>query len=284
MRKVMWALNVGALRFDQQVVATAEARFDVLSVPHRTFRAELAAGRTPEDLVAIAGDAGVTIDYFDGMTSWAPQSYPTGNDGFLRAALDFGAQETLDLCERASMRHIVAFGGFEAGRFETPVLIEAFAAFCDRAADHGIWVFLEAMPMLGIPTLGMAWDIVRGANRPNSSLLLDTWHFMRGGADFALLETLPRGSITDVQIADGLAQPPTPDLWQDTHNREFPGFGVLPIQRILGIVARTQDLRSIGPEAQSHRIDQLTPEQIGLEARLTLESTLTASGLLPLAV
>jgi sugar phosphate isomerase/epimerase len=277
----MWALTVRASSFDQQVEATAKAGFDVLTLPYRTYLAEKATGRTAEDLVTVARNSGVEIDYFDGMSGWAPQRYPTGDEGFLRAALDFGAEETLDLCARTGMRHIVAIAGFEAGRLETDVLIDAFATFCDQAADLGIWVDLEPMPMLGIPTLGMAWDIVRGAGRSNSAVLLDTWHFMRGGADFALLESMPRGSITNLQIADGLAEAPTEDLWDDaSHNREFPGLGALPIQKILGIVARTQDVHSIGPEAMSDRIDQLTPEQLGLEARATLDNAAIASGLL----
>src|SRR5690606_8309040 len=110
------------------------------------------------------------------------------------------------------IRNIVAIAGFVKDALPTEQLIESFASFCDRAAAEGIWVDLEPMPMLGLPTLRHAWEIWSGAARPNSAILLDTWHFMRGGADFALLESLPRGAIVNVQIVDGLASVPPGDL------------------------------------------------------------------------
>lgn len=110
----------------------------MLTLPYRTFLAEKPAGRTTSDLVAIALDAGVGIDYLEGMSSWAMQRYLAGNEGFLRAALASCSEETLDLCARTGMRQVVAISGFEARRLETGVLIEAFATFWDQAAEQGI--------------------------------------------------------------------------------------------------------------------------------------------------
>lgn len=281
MRRILWEWNVRALAFDDQVVAAAAGRFDCLTLPYRKYLAETAAGRAAEDLAATAVSAGIALDYLDGMSGWCRVRYPDGADEFLRTAMDFGPEEAFALCERTSMKRIVAIAGFAAGQIETAELVDSFGAFCDAAAQHGIWVDLEPMPMLGLPTLGHAWDVVRQAARPNSAVLLDTWHFMRGGAPFDLLESLPRGAIGNVQIVDGLAEQFGPDLWEDAmHHREFPGLGALPLDRILRILAATQDITAIGPEALSDRVDRLPAKELGPQARDTLDRVAGAAGLI----
>jgi sugar phosphate isomerase/epimerase len=280
MRTVMWEWNVRALDFDRQVEATVAAGFDILTLPFRKYCAFTADGRSAEDLVAIAADRGITLDFLDGMSGWAPVRYPDGADAFLREALDFGPDEAFALCRRTGMIRIVAIAGFASGQVPHDVLVESFGAFCDRAADLGIRVDLEPMPMMGLPRLADAWAIVRDADRPNSGVLFDSWHFMRGGADWDLLRSIPRGRIRNAQIVDGLAEPPSPDLWEDAmHHREFPGLGVLPLDRMLTILRDTQDLESVGPEALSDRVDALAPAELGRQASETLHAALARNGL-----
>lgn len=279
MRRIMWEWNVRALGFEQQVEATAAAGFEVLTLPYRRYLEQREQGREAEDLVRIAEAQGVKIDFVDGMSGWSPIRFPPGADGFLRAALDFGPDEAFELCARTGIRNIVAIAGFEKDALPLSQLIDSFGAFCDRAAGQGIGVHLEAMPMMGLPTLADVWAIVDGANCSNSSILFDTWHFMRGGADFALLERIPRGIIRHVQIVDGLAEAPPGDLWEDAmHNREFPGLGALPLQKIMTVLRETQDLVSVGPEALSDRVDLLPAAELGREARQSIDAILHASG------
>ena len=284
MRRVMWEWTVRAHGFDGQVEAAAAGGFDVLTLPYRKYLAERASGRTAEDLGAHAKSAGITLDFLDGMSGWAPIRYPAGADEFLRQALDFGPDEAFELCEATGMRHIVAIAGFAVDDLPLAQLVDSFGSFCDRAAAAGITVDLGSMPMMGLPPLGDEGDIVREAGRPNSGILLDTWHFMRGGADFPLLERIPRGTIRNIQIVDGLAKPPGPDLWEDAmHNREFPGRGALPLDQILSVLRDTQDIASVGPEALSDRVDRLTPAEAGREAAEAIDAVLKSSGLIEAA-
>ena len=69
----------------------------------------------------------------------------------------------------------------------TDSLTERFAAICDRFADVGVAVHLEFTPLPPIGSLATAWEIVRGAGRPNGGILFDTWHFFRGQPDLELL-------------------------------------------------------------------------------------------------
>src|SRR3546814_2129922 len=175
--------------------------------------------------------------------------------------MDFSPHQALDMGRAAGLRHIVAIAGFLPGALSHAELVDNFGGFCELAASANIRVVLEAMPMLGLPRLSDCWDIVREANCTNSGLMVDTWHFMRGRADMELLKSIPRGNITDVQLADGPLAAET-DLWEEaSHRRELPGTGELPTKDILTLLRPTQDLRTVGPEALSDKLDMLRSEE-----------------------
>ena len=63
-----------------------------------------------------------------------------------------------------------------AGASETPreAVVAAFAAACDRAADHGLRVHLEFSRSRTPPDLLGASRVVAQAGRPNGGIMLDT--------------------------------------------------------------------------------------------------------------
>src|SRR3546814_18168709 len=93
--------------------------------------------------------------------------------------------------------------------------------------------------------------------------MVDKWHFMRGGADMELRKSIPRGNSTDVQLADGPLAAEN-DLWEEaSHRRELPGAGELPTKDILTLLRQNQDLRTVGPEALSDKLDMLSAIAVG---------------------
>lgn len=275
---VLWEWNVRVHSFDQQVAAAAAGGFDVLTLPYRKYVHEAALGRSARDLMAAAAERDITLDFLDGMSGWTSVRYPPGADAFLKSALDFGVDEALELCDAAGLRHIVAIAGFPSGALTHSKLVDDFGRFCERAAAANIWVDLEAMPMLGVPTLRCAWDIVREAASKNSGLMFDSWHFLRGDADMSLLASIPRGRIRNIQIVDGSRKPRSADLWEEAmHFRDLPGQGELPLQQILAILLKTQDLTSVGPEALSDELDKLPAVDAGRLAGLTTRGIMSSA-------
>lgn len=133
--------------------------------------------------------------------------------------------------------------------------------------------------MMGLPTLRNVWDVVREVDQPNCGIVFDTWHFIRSGADMELLRAIPRGRIAHVQLADGPLQPTSEDLWQDAgHHRELPGDGELPILEMMQTLHRTQDLRSIGPETLSDKLDKLSAVEFGRLAGQATRNAMSAAG------
>jgi 2-keto-myo-inositol isomerase len=111
---------------------------------------------------------------------------------------------------------------------------EDFAGLCDLAATFGVGCALEFPGGAAqVRDLKTAWQIVREAGRGNAGLLLDTFHFHKGGSSLADLRAVPAEAIALVQLSD-CQDLPLGEL-EDAH-RIFPGLGVIPLEQILGVL------------------------------------------------
>jgi sugar phosphate isomerase/epimerase len=173
---------------------------------------------------------------------------------------------------------ILAVGAFESGAFELDVLVDAFGSFCDDAAARGLRIELEFVPYWGVPDLPAAWDIVRGADRPNSGLLIDTWHLYKGSTDLErdldLLATIPSGRLCSVQLADGIAAAQADTLYGDGRFRRFPGDGEFDLPRVVRLVEGRGALSTIGTEIFGDAIDSLSTVEAGRRSRAATEEVL----------
>ncbi len=108
----------------------------------------------------------------------------------------------------------------------------AFAALCDRAADHGLLVHLEWLAWSRIPDLATAWDVVRLADRPNGGLNVDTWHCARAGTTAEDLRAVPGERVLAVQLDDGPAEAEDDLVEATLHRRLLPGDGRVRPRRL----------------------------------------------------
>jgi sugar phosphate isomerase/epimerase len=150
------------------------------------------------------------------------------------------------------------------------VIAERFGLLCDRAAAFGADVHLEFMPMLAVEDLAAAWSVVAGADRANGGILFDTWHFYRGGPDFATLDKIPGDRIFAVQISDA-APEVQGTLVEDTFNRLMPGDGAFDLVRVLAALDQKGSLRWIGPEVISPATAAMAPVDAMRIARERIE-------------
>ena len=112
---------------------------------------------------------------------------------------------------------------------------------------------LEFIPLWGIGDLASAWQILQIANRPNTGLAFDFWHYIRGGRDDALLRSIPGSKISYVQVTDAEGSLPTGrSLFDDClFHRLPPGQGGLPIKQLLDILCEIGGIERLGPEVFS---------------------------------
>lgn len=241
---VKWILWSGTVGLESPIPPRIDAAvangFTRLSIsPLDVARAD-ADGTPPADLGRAIRDAGLEI-VLDPVLNWHAGGGPSSS----RFA-SFSAEESLRMCEQLGIVSLTAVGG---GQVAGPVadLAAPFGRLCDRAADIGVHVHLEFTPMSAITDLAAAWDIVRGADRPNGGIVFDTWHFFRGNPDYEVLAAVPGERIFAVQIDDAL---PTVQgtLRADTQRRLLPGDGCFELTRVIRALAEIGGLRWVGPE------------------------------------
>ena len=254
---ILWSGTVGLESpVPPRIDAAVSNGFRRLSVsPLDVARAD-ADGTAPAELGAMIRDAGLEI-VLDPVMNW----YPGDGGGQSRFA-SFSAEDSLRMCQQVGIVSLTAIGPRQAAGDAGAVadFTESFAALCDRAADLGVQVHLEFMPMSAIADIAAAWAIVRDADRANGGIVLDTWHFFRGNPDFDLLSTIPGERIFAVQLDDAL---PTVrgTLREDTQRRLLPGEGSFDLTRVVRALAAIGGLNWVGPEVLHPDLAAMPPRE-----------------------
>ena len=275
----LWPACVKTHTFGRQIDAAVAGGFDALAIGGLTYQSLTANKMTAADIRAQAAAQGITLGHYDGFTDWAPVRHDDSIPAAAQAVFDFSADEVLEICAALGLHSVGATGAYAPGRFTANELAHNFAAFCERAAAHGLWVDLEFIPFWGIPDLRTAWDIVSASGARNAGILFDTWHFCRGHADLDLLATLPPRAITAIQLAGGLTPATDTSLIDECLTlRSAPGQGDLEIGPVLELLARQENVRSIGPEVFSDALDALSPQAAGEAMAEGLQSALRRMG------
>lgn len=109
-----------------------------------------------------------------------------------------------------------------------------FADLCRAAEPFGIRVGLEFLGHSStVKDLSSAWRIVEMAEMANGGVVIDTFHFHRGGSSPEMVDAIPADRILLVQVSDAPDLPPR-EL-EDRH-RLYPGTGALALEQIMAAV------------------------------------------------
>ena len=137
---------------------------------------------------------------------------------------------------------------------------------CDIAEPHGVGLAFEFLGQTdcSVPTLDLAHEIVRTANRKNLGLVIDSFHFYAGGSSINMIESLDPNSIFVFHINDAEDRP-TNEL-NDSH-RLLPGLGILPLQAILGAFNRIGYNRVASIEIFRPEYWEMDPLELARNAR-----------------
>lgn len=110
-----------------------------------------------------------------------------------------------------------------------------FKEICDIAKPYDIRIALEFLPWAELRDIRMAWEVVRRANYSNGGLLLDTFHFFKGGSKIGDLREVPTDKIFFVHIDDA-PDLPTNSKEMCMYHRVFPGEGIFPLSQFLDVL------------------------------------------------
>ena len=272
--------NVAHLPFPERVRAAQLAGCDQLSTMPIEVRKNEAAGYDIATMKAIAADHGITITRLDPLVRWTriwePDNMP---DGYT-ATIDFSQDEFFAIADALGCSHASLNATFPKDSMPMAELVESYAAICRRAAEHGMTCDLEFIPLWGIRDLETAWAIVDGSGAPNGGIVFDTWHYVRGKPDPAVLRRVPGAAIHSVQLNDGPVElPPGVTIVDDCYKRLFPGEGNFPLVEVVQILAETGGLRQLGAEVFSPVLASMSTEEVAAKSRDTVAVVLEKAGI-----
>jgi sugar phosphate isomerase/epimerase len=196
---------------DEMLGAAAAAGFGAVGLDHATVAAWAAGGGSVDELPVLLRSHGLQCTDVGVLTVAGPEPGPARQlANVVRAA-------EAPLC-------IVAWSapGTAAG-------LEGLRVAADIVSAAGARLALEFVPYGGMPTMPQAVAACEAVGWDRCGLLVDTWHFFRGGAPWPLLRSLEAGQIALVHANDAPA-PAGEDPAYESRSRRLPiGTGTFSI-------------------------------------------------------
>jgi len=213
------------LDFHTRVETTANAGYHGIGLNNDDLVAVLARYGV-EEAKAILANNGMQYLELEFITDWFAE-------GDRRRESDLVRRSLLDGAAQLGANHIKVGGDFSGATWPMDRMAEEFSRLCEDGAAVGAPIALEIMPWTNLRTIELAMQVVQGASHWNGGLLLDIWHFSRGGIDFSDISHIPSELIFYVEIDDAAAQQKGTLLEDTIHRRLLCGEGDLDVPDFL---------------------------------------------------
>ena len=179
---------------------------------------------TPAEVRRIGRDLGLAITAFQPFRDFEAMPEPQRARNLERAEGKFDVMQALgtDLILVCSNVHPAAIDDEARAAADLRTLAE-------RAALRGLRIAYEALSWgQHVKRWSQAWQIVQQADHPALGLVLDSFHTLALGDDFAEIAALPAEKLFFVQLADAPLMKIDPLSWS-RHFRNFPRQGDLDV-------------------------------------------------------
>jgi 4-hydroxyphenylpyruvate dioxygenase len=115
--------------------------------------------------------------------------------------------------------------------------IRHFREICEIGRAYDTQLAIEFLPWAALKDVRKAWEVVQQAECPNGGILIDAFHFFKGGSRVEDLRQIPAEKIFVVHLDDA------PDVVMDLRemcmtSRTFPGEGIFPLTDLLDVLIR----------------------------------------------
>ncbi len=210
--------------------AAKAAGFDYLEIWAAKLRAFLKQRSTSElkDLFTESGLQPLSINSIEHITFRDAEAYRT---------IKHECEELSSIAAAIGCPCIVVVPGPlpKGGASRDTVIAESLKVLhelCEISAAHNVSIAFEFLgqPDCSVPTLDLAAEIVREADRKDLRLIIDSFHFYAGGSTFEMIEALDPSLIQIFHINDAEDLPR--EQLEDRH-RLLPGEGILPLREMI---------------------------------------------------
>lgn len=260
---IMWGGTVRSLPLGEQLRVAAAAGCTQLSIAPADYVRWLGSGVSTADMLSMASDAGVRLSHLDPLVRWVPD-WRSELPEFPAHIFDYHEDDFFRMADALGVTSFTIWGAFAVGKHGFDYLVDHYGSLCERALRLGLRCDIEFTPICGIPDLRSASAIIEASGAPNSGIIFDFWHFMRGDPDLDVLRTVPGERITMVQVNDAAASvPPGVALVEDSLFRRCPpGEGAFPVDDLIRALRDIGGLRLAGPEIFSSELDRMGADEI----------------------
>ena len=144
---------------------------------------------------------------------------------------------------------------------------------CDISSRHGVALAFEFLGQTdcSVPTLDLAAEIVREADRKDLGLVIDSFHFYAGDSTLEMIESLDPKLIQIFHINDAEDLPR--QQLEDRH-RLLPGLGILPLREIVSAFRRIGYDKVASVEIFRPEYWERDPFELARDARKATEQVL----------
>jgi sugar phosphate isomerase/epimerase len=217
------ALNLATIRpgtLEEKLYAAATAGFSAVGLLRQEMEAAGDEGLEELHLSQLA------VSELTGLSGWMDADRNT------RAIALVEAERTFEMAARLGCPLVNAWPSPQA--VDLLAAAARFQELCRTAELLEIRVGLEFLGTREhLNDLAGAWEVIEAAGVANGGLVIDTFHFYRGGSALEMLDPIPGEKIFLVQVSD-CVDLPRREL-EDRH-RVYPGTGAIPLEPLLGAV------------------------------------------------
>ena len=257
-----WTISAGLPHTDQEyspfdfkdrVESAAKAGFKGFGLWHADID-HILQSRTLREMKQIFDDNGIKYVELEFLTDWFL-------DGERKRKSDIQKKKLLTAAQVLQARH-VKVGDFFQENCPMSRLIEAFAALCTEAAEHGTRIGFELMPFAMIRTLEESLAMVEGAGAKNGGIVFDLWHIVKLGIPYEEVARVPRPYVVGIELNDGTFSAPW-SLHEDTVNhRRLCGEGEFDIKSFIDCMQKAGYAGPWGIEVLSEQLRQMPLDEL----------------------
>lgn len=178
---------------------------------------------TRREMIKAMDDCGVSLSGGEGVLVQPGADARAGNIATLEIMAELGARRVNSVSFEPDFQRNV----------------DQYGVLAETAAQFGIEVMIEFVPIFAVADLATAHRIVQAAGRPDLRLMVDTMHVARCGASAQDLAALEPQAVGYIQLCDCPLKPVIPDYMDEAmHQRLAPGDGELPLRDMLAAMPR----------------------------------------------
>ncbi len=262
------ALNTSTIRpqsLMDKVRIAAEAGFDGVELWINDVYEHIGRGGEVSDVEKLLADAGLHVPCMIAMRAWAEASsleYPIQLEE---------ARRRMELAARLGSPYLVCSPPREA--CDPRQIAERYRDLLRIGREVGVKPTFEYISFFeSTASLSQAWEVVRLADDPDATVIVDAFHSWNTGSTLDELRQIPAERISHYHIDD--ANPSIPAGQQTDPDRVMPGEGVIDLAAELRVLKAIGYQGWISLELFSPDLWQADPLQVAVDGCQRLQQLL----------